>query len=727
MRVFGFKDRLAIDAAASSPPNPARAQRAERGARDGTATRLALFLLFLIAAALTAALLLRSVSVSTREAQARLDALARSAVLAAEARMQRVADMLLGMQGLADAELVSRGGELTLPNDEFLHYIEAASGSLRRIVADILLFDNSGALLWSQGTGAGPHARATVTSCLDMAGDAGAVQIGRPRRAAMLQQPFVCFRQELRSPSGQVVGGLGAVLDAELLSEFLAGSVTGGEPTVVTLIRDDGLVLARSEAARVHVGASMDARFLDSLVGTSTPVRLSSPLDGRGVHAAWRRVTDMPAILAVGVDRAPHMASVARRQRGLLTIALAGLVILALSGFAAARVIDRRRRRAGRLHAQEGMAHEEADWAAQVMAAGASADATYHARVDADGLIREQHLARGMRAITGGPDLPVMPGGAAARAAFFRSAIRLGRHMREYRLRLADGRGLWLRERCRVSARLPAGEVELVGMVSDIEQEYAQRGRAEASARLELLGKMAASIAHEINQPLATISMAAEVGIDHLARPGGEENARRRLEDIVRQVGRMRDIVEHLRVFSRADQGPNDAVLPSEAVAGALDVAGASLRHAGVTLRIEDVERMPAVEARLVPLEQVIVNLLLNARDAMADLPEEERIVVLAATHDAKHGRVVLSVRDHGHGFAEGELERVFEPFFTTKPPGQGTGLGLPIAYGTVLSFGGDMELHNHPDGGAEASISLIVASCDPDEVPELRTIETQP
>ena len=137
----------------------------------------------------------------------------------------------------------------------------------------------------------------------------------------------------------------------------------------------------------------------------------------------------------------------------------------------------------------------------------------------------------------------------------------------------------------------------------------------------------------------------------------------------------------------------------------ALQVAETRLRASNVTVRNELPKDLPMVLGGPVRLQQVIVNLLSNAADAMDSTGGE---VELAAAYDGD--AVTLTVRDHGPGVAPAIVDRIFDPFFTTKTVGSGLGLGLSISYNIVKDFGGDLRVANHPDGGAVFSVILQAA-----------------
>lgn len=138
-------------------------------------------------------------------------------------------------------------------------------------------------------------------------------------------------------------------------------------------------------------------------------------------------------------------------------------------------------------------------------------------------------------------------------------------------------------------------------------------------------------------------------------------------------------------------------------VGGAITIVGGALRSAGVRVELAIPEGLPQVRGSVVALERVLVNLMVNARDAMEEKPEAERRIEITCQRTADDYEVVLTLRDHGTGISTKVLERAFEPFFTTKPVGKGTDLGLSIAYGTIAASAAASYLRNHPEGGALA------------------------
>jgi two-component system C4-dicarboxylate transport sensor histidine kinase DctB len=174
---------------------------------------------------------------------------------------------------------------------------------------------------------------------------------------------------------------------------------------------------------------------------------------------------------------------------------------------------------------------------------------------------------------------------------------------------------------------------------------------------------------------------------------------------ILSLIDRMAAIARHLRnVARKPDETLKTLSLP-QAVADAVQIADARLKASGVTVRLDLPDTLPLVLGGPVRLQQVIVNLLSNAADAMDDAGG---LIDVAASSDG--GKVTLAVRDYGPGVAPAIVDRIFDPFFTTKTVGSGLGLGLSISYNIMQDFGGDLRVANHPDGGAIFSVVLQAA-----------------
>ncbi|MCW5743965.1 MAG: PAS domain S-box protein [Alphaproteobacteria bacterium] len=241
--------------------------------------------------------------------------------------------------------------------------------------------------------------------------------------------------------------------------------------------------------------------------------------------------------------------------------------------------------------------------------------------------------------------------------------------------------------------------------VDDTERQAAERALHDAD-RLATLGEMAATVVHELRQPLQVIMMACESALDE---PHETALVVEKLGAIDRQVERANHIIEDLRVFARGTGGerpqPFDA---AQAVTDAIGITAAAARHAGLTIEPVLARDLPKVLGHAGKLEQVLINLINNARDAGA---RDLRIAAaLRATDDGARRFIDIVVDDDGPGITPAVLARLFTAFVTTKPSGKGTGLGLRICRRIVEEMGGTIGASNRPEGGARFVIALPAA-----------------
>lgn len=273
-----------------------------------------------------------------------------------------------------------------------------------------------------------------------------------------------------------------------------------------------------------------------------------------------------------------------------------------------------------------------------------------------------------------------------------------------------------LEARNELERRVEERTADLALVNQRIEEEIAERRLTEQELRktqadliqagkLAGLGQMSAALSHELNQPLAaakTYADSAAMLID-LERVGEARDNVRRISGL---IDRMASISRHLRNFARK---PNEKLRPvalDAAMADTLEIVAARLKAADADLEI-DLSDTPMVKAGSVRLQQVLVNIITNAADAVEGLADR-RIHVSAEHLD---GKVSLTIRDHGPGVPAAIAERIFDPFFTTKGVGKGLGLGLSISYNIVKDFGGSLSVTNHAEGGAVFRIELEAAT----------------
>ena len=256
-------------------------------------------------------------------------------------------------------------------------------------------------------------------------------------------------------------------------------------------------------------------------------------------------------------------------------------------------------------------------------------------------------------------------------------------------------------------------EIQAVGR-DNTEVRRAQQQLTQ-SAKMATLGEMATGLAHEINQPLNVMRMAIVNVLKRLSNGDAQiDYLTDKLNRIDAQVQRAARVVDHMRVFGRRSEIEQHPFNPAQAIEGTMSLLAEGMRGKGVELRVNETGFEVQVRGYVDQLEQVLINLMVNARDALLGKREANREfkpwISVYAERDAYSVR--LWVEDNGGGIDPRLLERIFEPFFTTKPVGVGTGLGLSVSYGIVENMGGKLSVRNSVEG-ARFCIELPIIADD--------------
>lgn len=241
----------------------------------------------------------------------------------------------------------------------------------------------------------------------------------------------------------------------------------------------------------------------------------------------------------------------------------------------------------------------------------------------------------------------------------------------------------------------------------EIEQKFIQAGK------MATLGEMASGVAHELNQPLTVIKGAASYFLRKVRNkaPIDSDTLLELSSEINGQVDRASDIINHMRAFGRKSDLALCHTDVNTVVSRACGLFGRQLVVHGIALETKLTPNIPPILAIPNRLEQVIVNLILNARDAVEERKKTNPTIpaVITVQTATEENTILLSIADTGMGIPSHLLNKIFEPFFTTKPVGKGTGLGLSIIYGLVQDFGGTITARNREEGGAIFEIRLPV------------------
>jgi signal transduction histidine kinase len=242
--------------------------------------------------------------------------------------------------------------------------------------------------------------------------------------------------------------------------------------------------------------------------------------------------------------------------------------------------------------------------------------------------------------------------------------------------------------------------------------QLSETRRAQAE-RLAIVGRLASGVAHEVNNPMAWVK--ANVGLLEAHLAGRETLPAAEVVELIAEtrqgIDRVNQIVADLKSYARDDTDVIEAVDLEALVRHSARLAAVRL-PSNASLRLDFEAGLPQVQANARKLSQIVLNLLINAGDAV-EAPKQSGTITVSARREGE--RVVLRVDDTGPGIAPEAMARLFEPFFTTKPPGKGTGLGLALSREYADAFGATVSVGNLEPHGASFSVSLAVA---PSETP---------
>ena len=296
-----------------------------------------------------------------------------------------------------------------------------------------------------------------------------------------------------------------------------------------------------------------------------------------------------------------------------------------------------------------------------------------------------------------------------------------------------------------LSALELAEGVVFLGSIRDVTENHRMRARVVQAEKMASLGLLSAGVAHEINNPLAYVgaNLAAierdvlnliemltlyELGRDSLAaaQPSLAERIsaldeeidlsyiRSNIGTILRSTRdgtkRIADIVKNLRGFARLDRAKRDRINLHDAVEQSLEMIRGRLSHRKITV-VEDFGDLPLVACAPAQINQVVLNLLVNAMQAIEATGRDDGRIAIRTRADGD--TITIEIEDNGHGIASNDLPRVFDPFFTTKPQGEGTGLGLSISHGIVADHGGRLDVESVPGQSSTFRIVLPLNAKD--------------
>lgn len=501
-------------------------------------------------------------------------------------------------------------------------------------------------------------------------------------------------------------------------------------PEMRVTIRDRAFrVVASSDPTR-EPGPAVNFRWVPERLGEAQKDFLAGP-DGAGTESlvAVERLATDPGWLVM-VTQPVRAASSVQTSEILWLMAGGALAVSGIVAVIWAARWDQRRRAA-----------EELAWlrAAQAQVArlhdGLPAVLVLR-EIDAHGGSgRMLYRAGDTEAVLGWPadrlgedalgDLAELPGDL---RRFRADVVRQGAAKVDLRIRQPDGGWRWVRLRTQRLAALPDGGALSVGYVVDISSERTAQVQAQASARLASMTDMAHGLSHELKQPLQTAMLQADTASIHaqrlhdqaggpLAQAASLAALEVALKGCIDQIARAGRLIEYLRRFARGpvEGAPPEPVGLSEVVEETLVMLGRGLEGAGIRLDCDLGDPPPVVKGQRIGIEQILINLLNNARDALVQRPpgEPRRIAISAEPATDGSGAVLVHVSDSAGGIPEHILDRIFEPLVTTKGIEEGTGLGLAISRTLAREMGGEIEVRNGAEG-AVFTLRLLAAPTPP-------------
>jgi PAS domain S-box-containing protein len=250
-------------------------------------------------------------------------------------------------------------------------------------------------------------------------------------------------------------------------------------------------------------------------------------------------------------------------------------------------------------------------------------------------------------------------------------------------------------------------------------RDISQRKKAETlqlhADRMANLGEMASGIAHEINQPLNIISMVLDKILFETARNENVnvEFIKEKSDKIFENIIRIRNIIDHIRAFSRSH---DDYVLAefsiNTSIENGVSMITEQYKHLGITLDLQLEQQIPQIVGNTYKFEQVIVNLLANAKDAVIERknkdPEYDNMIVGIRSFQVGPS-IIVEIEDNGIGISDDDLDNVILPFYTTKDEGKGTGLGLSICYQIIREMGGTIDIISNISSGTKIIVDLVI------------------
>lgn len=259
------------------------------------------------------------------------------------------------------------------------------------------------------------------------------------------------------------------------------------------------------------------------------------------------------------------------------------------------------------------------------------------------------------------------------------------------------------------------GEINaFMSVIRDISERKFLEKQLRHSERMTGIGELATGMAHEINQPLNTISLNMDNILFYINNQTIKKSyLETKINKVFDNISRIKKIIDHVRTFSRdQDDFFQDYFDVNTSIQNAISMISQTFLHKGIDLSFHPNSNLPSLKGNTYRFEQVILNLLINAKDAIEEKKKEAHIkfkkqIEISAVLVQR--QIIIEIKDNGIGIVSENIDKVLHPFFTTKASGQGTGLGLSISYGIIKELGGEIEIISKPKAGTTIIIKIQI------------------
>ena len=536
--------------------------------------------------------------------------------------------------------------------------------------------------------------------------DSQAMLIAPPVLGLVSGRWAITLTRRHNKPDGSFGGVVHVALEPRYLTELFE-TTTLGPSDVMSLVMANGITLARRRGAIIEFGDNIAKSQLITELAKRTSGNYIGPggVDGNLRVFSYRTMKDYPVIATVGTSATDAFALVERRARTYYLTASLASAFIALACTAGIVMLARQQRANRQLGEQASLLDKAQD---AIMVSDVERRLTYWNKGAERlyGWTSGEAIGRVASELFYGNAEPEE-----SRTAYDQ-ALRLGEWTGELQPLTRSGRRVTIESRWTL-VRDPQGRAQgILSINTDVTERRELEQQFLRAQRLESIGTLAGGIAHDLNNVLTPIMLGVEMLKQDITDPGGREV----LETVSASARRGAAMVQQVLSFARGMEGRRTEVDAKDLLADVARIARDTMpKNIEIKIRAED--GLPALYGDATQFHQVLLNLCVNARDAMP----RGGLLTIAAERVDTHPRdrtdvpagayVMLQVEDTGTGIHPDVADKIFDPFFTTKEPGKGTGLGLSTSLTIVKSHGGYIRASSVPERGASFRIYLPVSA----------------